>query len=82
MDNKQEKDFYNPSKGSMKFEEVIKEINDYILEKPGFFYDIVVGCDSPSSDKPFFPISSNIICLISSFMPVSGKLAIFFSLSE
>ena len=57
MDNKQEKDFYNPSKGSMKFEEVIKEINDYILEKPGFFYDIVVGCDSPSSDKPFFPIA-------------------------
>jgi len=49
--------FFNPSKGNLEFPEVIQEIQDYILEKPGFFYDVVVGSDSPSSDKPFFPIA-------------------------
>ena len=49
--------FYNPSKGRMNFKEVIDDIKGYILAQPGFFYDIVVGCDSPSSDKPFFPIA-------------------------
>lgn len=41
----------------MDFSEVIKDIHAYILAQPEFFYDIVVGCDSPSSDKPFFPIA-------------------------
>jgi len=50
-------EFYSPSKGNLAFKEVIKEIFSYISEKPEFFYDIVVGCDSPSSDKPFFPIA-------------------------
>ncbi|MBM3206081.1 MAG: hypothetical protein FJZ43_00455 [Candidatus Staskawiczbacteria bacterium] len=49
--------FYNPSNGRMNFKEVIDDIKGYILAQPGFFYDIVVGCDSPSSDKPFFPIA-------------------------
>ncbi len=49
--------FYSPSKGSLEFTEVIKEIREYVFEKPGFFYEVVVGCDSPSSDKPFFPIA-------------------------
>ncbi len=49
--------FYNPTKGNLEFSEVIKEIFYYIQEQPEFFYDIVVGCDSPSSDKPFFPIA-------------------------
>ncbi|MEK7664258.1 MAG: ribonuclease H-like YkuK family protein [Patescibacteria group bacterium] len=49
--------FYNPSKGNLEFKEVIKEIYGYISDEPEFFYDIVVGCDSPSSDKPFFPIA-------------------------
>jgi len=49
--------FYSPSKGDLDFKEVIKEIFDYISAQPEFFYDIVVGCDSPSSDKPFFPIA-------------------------
>ena len=52
-----EGDFFNPSKGVMQFEEVIREIYDYISAQPEFFYDIVVGCDSPSTDKPFFPIA-------------------------
>lgn len=49
--------FYSPSKGNLEFKQVIKEIYDYISEQPEFFYDVVVGCDSPSSDKPFFPIA-------------------------
>jgi predicted RNase H-related nuclease YkuK (DUF458 family) len=50
-------DFYSPTKGNMDFKTVIKEIFDYISAQPEFFYEIVVGCDSPSSDKPFFPIA-------------------------
>ncbi len=49
--------FYSPSKGNLEFGGVIKEIYDYISKEPEFFYDIVVGCDSPSCDKPFFPIA-------------------------
>ena len=58
MDNQiQRGNFFSPSKGNLEFDDVIKEIYGYIQEQPGFFYDIVVGCDSPSSDKPFFPIA-------------------------
>ncbi len=49
--------FFNPSRGELEFKEVIQEIYRYIASAPAFFYDIVVGCDSPSSDKPFFPIA-------------------------
>jgi|SRR5581483_11002440 len=52
-----EGEFFSPSKGKVTFQEVIKEIYEYISEKPEFFYDIIVGCDSPSTDKPFFPIA-------------------------
>lgn len=53
----QEGAFFSPSKGNMDYNEVIGEIYSYISEQPNFAYDIVVGCDSPSSDKPFFPIA-------------------------
>ena len=49
--------FFSPSKGNLEFKEVIQEIYNYISAEPEFFYDIVVGCDSPSSDNPFFPIA-------------------------
>src|SRR6185369_10065767 len=49
--------FFSPSLGNLEFNEVIKEISNYISAQPDFFYDIVVGCDSPSSDKQFFPIA-------------------------
>lgn len=49
--------FFSPSKGNIAFPEVLGEIYDYISAKPDFFYDIIVGCDSPSTDKPFFPIA-------------------------
>lgn len=48
--------FYNPSKGNLAFDGVIKEIFSYIQEKPQNFYDIVVGCDSPSIERVFFPV--------------------------
>jgi predicted RNase H-related nuclease YkuK (DUF458 family) len=58
MENEiREGQFFSPSKGNMDFQEVIRQMYDYISEKPEFFYDIVVGCDSPSTDKPFFPIA-------------------------
>lgn len=49
--------FFSPTRGSLDFNQVIKEIFDYISAGPEFLYDIVVGCDSPSTDKPFFPIA-------------------------
>ena len=49
--------FFSPSKGDLSLDEVIKEIFGYMSESPEYQYEIVVGCDSPSSDKPFFPIA-------------------------
>lgn len=36
---------------------VIEEIRNYISEKPENFYDIIVGCDSSSSEEPTFPLA-------------------------
>jgi len=49
--------FFSPSKGNLSLEQVIKEIFGYMQELPEYQYEVVVGCDSPSSDKPFFPIA-------------------------
>lgn len=49
--------FFSPSKGNLSLDEVIKEIFGYMQELPEYQYEVVVGCDSPSSDKPFFPIA-------------------------
>lgn len=49
--------FYSPSKGNLNLDQVIKEIFGYMQEMPQSQYEVVVGCDSPSSDKPFFPIA-------------------------
>ena len=49
--------FFSPTKGNLDLDEVIKEIFGYMQEDPQKHYEIVVGCDSPSSDKPFFPIA-------------------------
>ena len=49
--------FFSPSKGNLNIEEVTKEIFGYMQELPEYQYEVVVGCDSPSSDKPFFPIA-------------------------
>lgn len=50
-------DFFSPSKGNLSLNEVISEIFGYMQEAPENQYEIVVGTDSPSSDKPFFPIA-------------------------
>jgi len=49
--------FYNPSRGNLAVEEVIKEILGYLGEKPEKFYDIIVGCDSSSGKEPSFPVA-------------------------
>jgi len=49
--------FFSPSKGNLNLGQVIGEIFDYMQEKPEYKYEVIVGCDSPSSDKPFFPIA-------------------------
>jgi len=49
--------FFSPSKGNLDLEQVIGEIFGYMREDPEKQYEIVVGCDSPSSDRPFFPIA-------------------------
>lgn len=49
--------FFSPSKGNLSLSEVIKEIFGYMQEKPDFQYEVIVGTDSPSTDKPFFPIA-------------------------
>ena len=48
--------FYNPSKGNLTIFQVVEEIFLYIQERPERFYDIVVGCDSSSSEEPCFPL--------------------------
>jgi len=49
--------FYNLSLGRISFKKVIETIFDYMAEKPDRFYDIVVGCDSSSGEKPAFPVA-------------------------
>jgi len=49
--------FYSPSRGNLKVHQVIDEIFDYITQKPEKFYDIIVGCDSSSSEEPHFPVA-------------------------
>ena len=49
--------FFSPSKDNLNLEQVIKEIFGYMAESPENKYEVIVGCDSPSSDKPFFPIA-------------------------
>lgn len=49
--------FYNPTRGNLKIEEVMKEMLSYMKEKPEKFYDIIIGCDSSSGDDPNFPVA-------------------------
>ena len=49
--------FYNPTKGTLNFEGVAKEIFSYIQEQPQHDYEVIVGCDSSSGEEPTFPIA-------------------------
>ncbi len=48
--------FYNPTKGDLSFEETMEEMIRYMKEKPEASYEVVVGCDSSSSQEPTFPL--------------------------
>ena len=49
--------FYNPTKGNLKFNEVVEEVFDYIKkEQNEQGYEIIVGCDSCSGENPAFPV--------------------------
>lgn len=49
--------FYNPSLGNISFKSLIKEIFSYVEKCPENKYEIIVGCDSSSSEKPHFPVA-------------------------
>ncbi len=49
------KSFFNPTKGFLSFKEMAEEILSYMEEEGE--YSIIVGCDSPSSDTPHFPVA-------------------------
>ncbi len=50
-------EFYNPTVGKIDFDTVLSEMISYMKEAPNEEYDIVVGCDSSSKEKPHFPIA-------------------------
>lgn len=49
--------FFNPTKGNIAFDQVIKEIFSYIKESPAKKYEVIVGCDSCSGESPTFPVA-------------------------
>jgi uncharacterized protein len=51
-----EGNFYSPTKGNIPVRQVISEVVSYIFEKPENYYEIIVGCDSASSETPDFPL--------------------------
>jgi len=57
MSNFLEGQFYNPTRGNLKIDQVIDEILGYIGDKPEKFYDVIVGCDSSSGETPDFPVA-------------------------
>jgi predicted RNase H-related nuclease YkuK (DUF458 family) len=54
-DNFKNGHFYNPTKGNLTLDGAIEEIFAYMEEQPQKDYEIVVGCDSASSEQPSFP---------------------------
>lgn len=48
--------FYNPTKGQMDLQGVLKELILYLKEKPHREYEIIVGCDSSAVEEPTFPV--------------------------
>lgn len=57
MQELEKSQFYNPTKGNLSVEETLDEIVGYMTNEPDKFYDIIVGCDSPSSIEPNFPVA-------------------------
>jgi len=49
--------FFNPTKGSLSFDQILQELVSYMEEKPHKRYEVIVGCDSSSSEDPNFPVA-------------------------
>ncbi len=49
--------FYNPTRGKLNFQKAVEEVFDYINEDPTKSYEVVVGCDSSSDERPAFPVA-------------------------
>ena len=56
MESFTEGTFYSPTKGDLSFEEVLHEMKEYMQEMPERIYEVIVGCDSSSSEDPTFPL--------------------------
>ncbi len=48
---------YNPTLGNISLNQAIEEIIKYMLEKQDYSYNVIIGCDSSSSQEPCFPIA-------------------------
>ena len=57
ISNYQQLNFFNPTLGNLNFKKVIEEIFKYLAEKPEKSYEIVIGCDSSSDERPAFPVA-------------------------
>jgi hypothetical protein len=49
--------FYNPTRGNLTLQQVMEEMLDYMKAKPDKFYDIIIGCDSSSGERFYFPVA-------------------------
>ena len=49
--------FHNPTAGKLNFNGMIEEVFNYIAEAPEKSYEIIVGCDSSSDERPSFPLA-------------------------
>jgi len=56
MKNILQGNFYNPTRGNLSLNGVMRELLSYMSGKPEKFYDIIVGCDSSSGLDPHFPV--------------------------
>jgi len=49
--------FFNPTKGNLKLNEVVREILNYLKKEPQAKYEVIVGADSSSKEEPCFPVA-------------------------
>ena len=49
--------FHNPTVGRLSFQGVIEEVFGYINGDDKKSYEVVVGCDSASDERPSFPVA-------------------------
>jgi len=57
MQDEQELSFFNPNLGTLDFDQVVAEVFNYIKGDPEKDYEITLGCDSSSEERPVFPVA-------------------------